>query len=102
MFGFDLENFKAKLDVVETTLAESTFELAVDDVLVIVSNNKVIYLNWKIEPSPDELMATINEAFELLAVQMKEKRETSVKELLSNVPYPVKSILERQYSTLLN
>ncbi|MBB6003867.1 hypothetical protein [Arcicella rosea] len=102
MFGFDLENFKKKLDVVESTLAESTFEFEVDDILVIVSHNKVIYLNWKVEPTPDELMAAINEAFELLVIQTKEKRETSVKELLSNVPHPVKSILERQYSTLLN
>lgn len=102
MFGFDLSSFKAKLDLVETTLAESTFEFTVDDIFVIVSHNKVICLNWKVEPTPDELMAAINEAFELLAVQMKEKRETSVKELLSNIPHPVKSILERQYSTLLN
>ncbi|MEA5402638.1 hypothetical protein VB776_06915 [Arcicella sp. DC2W] len=102
MFGFDLENFKAKLDVVETTLAESTFEFTVDDVLIIVSHNKVTYLNWKIEPTPDELMAAINEAFELLSEQIKEKRETSVKELLSSVPEPVKSILERQYNTLAN
>ncbi|MEA5425364.1 hypothetical protein [Arcicella lustrica] len=102
MFGFDLVNFKAKLDVVETTLAESTFEFTVDDIIIIVSHNKVVYLNWKVEPTPDELMAAINEAFELLSEQTKEKRETSVKELLSSVPEPVKSILERQYNTLAN
>lgn len=102
MFGFDLENFKAKLDVVETTIAESTFEFTVDDIEIIVSNNKVSYLNWKVEPTPEELQAAINEAFELLAIELKEKRETSVKELLANLTEPVKSILERQYSTLLN
>lgn len=102
MFGFNLTDFKAKLDVVNTTLAESTFEFIVDDIIIIVSPNKVIHLNWTREPTPDELMAAINEAFQMLENQIKEKRETSVKELLSSVPEPVKSILERQYNTLAN
>ncbi len=101
MFGFDLNSFKHKLALLQELAEHRQFHFCVDDIDIVVAQQQILQLDWKVEPSPEELRAAINEAFKQLALINAKQRETLKNEVLEGLPYPIRTMLNSQLSTLL-
>lgn len=102
MFGFNAASFKEQFNEIQDKINDTTFEFIVDDIAVVVKSNQIFHLHWKVEPTPDELMAAINQAFIELSELITKIRETAEADLLANLPEPVKTIVNNQLQTLLH